>query len=187
MPSELNVHFSTINRLRQFCSLVHHNYRACVTTPAQDFHIQHLQPSLCTTEEFLHKLSETVSGKLICMLVINMTNVHIRCRLALWRGVLFTDGSWSSLYRADGRQHVWRRVGERFADVNVDPGWRWGYGTGRCALWRTNTGTFIEGLLNAQRYRDDILRLVVVPFIHDHHLKLQHVNARPRVARICIC
>ncbi len=24
-----------------------------------------------------------------------------------------------SLYRADGRQHVWRHVGERFADVNV--------------------------------------------------------------------
>ena len=23
------------------------------------------------------------------------------------------------LYRADGRQRVWRRVGERFADVNV--------------------------------------------------------------------
>ena len=23
------------------------------------------------------------------------------------------------LYRADGRQRVWRRVGERFADVNI--------------------------------------------------------------------
>ncbi len=29
------------------------------------------------------------------------------------------DESLFSLYRANGRQRVWRRVGERFADVNV--------------------------------------------------------------------
>ncbi len=44
---------------------------------------------------------------------------------------------------------------------------------------------FIEGILNAQRYSDKILRPIVVPFIHDHHLMLQHDNARPHVARIC--
>ncbi len=44
---------------------------------------------------------------------------------------------------------------------------------------------FIDGILNAQRYRDEILRLIVVSFIHDHHLMLQHDNARPHVARIC--
>ncbi len=43
---------------------------------------------------------------------------------------------------------------------------------------------FIDGILNAQRYRDEILRPVVVSFIHDHHLMLQHDNARPHVARI---
>ncbi len=32
---------------------------------------------------------------------------------------------------------------------------------------------------------DEILRPIVVPFIHDHHLMLQHDNARPHVARIC--
>ncbi len=42
----------------------------------------------------------------------------------------------------------------------------------------------IDGILNAQRYRDEILRPIVVPFIHDHHLMLPH-NARPHVARIC--
>ncbi len=31
----------------------------------------------------------------------------------------------------------------------------------------------IGGILNAQRYRDEILRPIVVPFIHDHHLMLQ--------------
>ncbi len=43
---------------------------------------------------------------------------------------------------------------------------------------------FIDGILNAQRYRDEILRPIVVPFIHDHQLMLQHYNARPHVARI---
>ncbi len=31
----------------------------------------------------------------------------------------------------------------------------------------------------------EILRPIVVPFIHDHHLMLQHDNAWPNVARIC--
>ena len=44
---------------------------------------------------------------------------------------------------------------------------------------------FIDGILNAQRYRDEILRPIVVPFIHDQHLMLQHDNAQPHVARIC--
>ncbi len=43
----------------------------------------------------------------------------------------------------------------------------------------------IDGILNAQRNRDEILRPIVVPFIHDHHLMLQHDNAQPHVARIC--
>ncbi|KAL0160608.1 hypothetical protein M9458_044333, partial [Cirrhinus mrigala] len=30
-----------------------------------------------------------------------------------------------------------------------------------------------------------ILRPIVVPFIHDHHLTLQYEDARPHVARIC--
>ncbi len=49
---------------------------------------------------------------------LERANAHIRWRLALWRGVLFTDLSRFSLYRADGRRRVWRCAGERFA-VNV--------------------------------------------------------------------
>jgi len=44
---------------------------------------------------------------------------------------------------------------------------------------------FIDGILNEQRYCDKILRPIVVPFIHDHHLMFQHDNTRPHVARIC--
>ncbi len=43
----------------------------------------------------------------------------------------------------------------------------------------------IDDILNAQRYRGEIVRPIVVPFIHDHHLILQHDNARPHVASIC--
>ncbi len=100
---------------------------------------------------------------------------------------LFTDESRFSLYRTDGRQRVWHRGGERFADVNVVDRvaharvmvW-----AGVCYGQRTPVH-FIDGLLNAQRYRDELLRPIVVPFIHDHHLMLQHDNARPHVARIC--
>ncbi len=44
---------------------------------------------------------------------------------------------------------------------------------------------FIDGILNAQRYRDEILRPIVVPFIHGHHLMLQRDNARPHIERKC--
>ncbi len=119
---------------------------------------------------------------------LECANAHIRWRLALWRGVLFTDESRFSLYRADGRQRVWLRVGERFAEVNVvDRVAHHGGGgvmvwAGVCYGQRTQVN-FIDGILNAQRYHDEILRPIVVPFIHDHHLMLQHDNAR--LARIC--
>ncbi len=44
---------------------------------------------------------------------------------------------------------------------------------------------FIDGILNAPRYREGILRPIVVPFIHSHYLMLQHNYAQPHVARIC--
>ncbi len=107
----------------------------------------------------------------------------------LERGSLFTDESRFSLYRADGRQHVWRLVGEWFADVNVvGRVTHVGSGVivwaGICYGQRTQMH-FIDGILNAQRYCDEILSSIVVPFIHDHHLMWQHDNARPHVARIC--
>ncbi len=97
------------------------------------------------------------------------------------------DESRFSLYRADGRQRVWRRVCERFADVNIVD--RVAHGgvmvwTGVCYGQRTQVH-FIDGILNAQRYRDEILRPIVCAIHPRHHLMLQHDNARPHVARIC--
>ncbi len=87
--------------------------------------------------------------------------------------------SWAALCTL----YVWRCVGERFADVNVVD--RVAHGGGGVMVWasvcygqRTQVH-FIDDILNAQRYRDEILRPIVVPFIHNHHLTLQHDNARP--------
>ncbi|KAL0192584.1 hypothetical protein M9458_010880 [Cirrhinus mrigala] len=118
---------------------------------------------------------------------LEWANAHIRWNLALWRGVLFMDESRFSLYKADGRQRVWRRVGERFADVNVVDRVAQG-GGGIMVLWCYGQRTqvhFIDGILNAQRYCVEFLRPIVVPFIHNRHLMLQHDNAWPHVARIC--
>ncbi len=96
------------------------------------------------------------------------------------RGVLFTDESRFSPYRADGRQRVWCHVGELLADINIVDRVAHGGGgfmvlAGICYGQRTQVH-IIDGILNAQSYRDEILRPIVVPFIHDHHLMLQHDN-----------
>ncbi len=80
-------------------------------------------------------------------------------------------------------------VYQRFADVNVVD--RVAHGGGGFMVWagvcygQWTRVHFIDGILNAQRYRDEILSPIVVPLIHDHHLMLQHDNARPHAARIC--
>ncbi len=122
-----------------------HNRRPRVTTQAQNLHIQHLhlqdslRPATRTAAATIGLNNQRISAQTVINRLrearrshrgldltavchrnwLEWANAHIRWRLALWRGVLFTDESRFSLYRADGRQCVWFRVGERFADVNV--------------------------------------------------------------------
>ncbi len=207
---ELNVHFSTISRLqrrfREFGSTSNrpHNRRPRVTTPAQDLphpasspprSSETSHPDSCCNNRFAYSSTCSSSSSGLDLTAVRRrnrlewANAHIRWRLVLWRGALFTDESRFSLYRADGRQCVLHCVGERSADVHVVD--QVAHGGGGVMVWagicygqRTQVH-FIDGILNAQRYRDEILRPIVVPFIHDHHLMLQHDNAWPHVARIC--
>ena len=66
-------------------------------------------------------------------------------------------------------------MGKWFADVNIVN--RVPHGGGGVMVRADINYTwvhFIDGNLNTQRYHDETLRPVVMPFIHGHHLVLQH-------------
>ncbi len=158
-----------------------HNRRRRVTTPAQDLHIQYLhlqdrlRPATQTAAATIGLHNQRISAQTVRNRLreahlharrphrgldltavrrrnrLEWANAHIRWHLALWRGVLCTDESRFSLYMADGRQRVWRHVGERFADVNVVD--RAAHGGGGVLVWagvcygqRTQVH-FIDGIL----------------------------------------
>ncbi len=105
-----------------------------------------------------------------------------------WRQTLFTDESRFLLYRADGRQRVFRRAGERYnANCVIE---RDRFGGGGVMVWggichgRKTPLVVIDGTLTAARYRDVILQPVVLPFVQQHHVTLQQDNARAHVARL---
>ncbi len=208
---ELSVHFSTIShlqrRFREFgiTSNWPHNRRPRVTTQAQEPPGQLLQQSVCITKSFLHKLSETVSGKLICMLVILIG-------VSTWLQFVVVTNLSGQMVTFDDVWHFGEEFSSRmnpgfhctgqmadsvygvvwvsgFAAVNVEDQVAHGgdgvmVWAGVC-YWQRTQVHFIDCILNAQRYRDEILRPIVEPFIHEHHLMLQDDNARPYVARIC--
>jgi hypothetical protein len=79
-------------------------------------------------------------------------------------------------------------VGKRFADVNIvdrvthDGVMVW---AGISYRQQTELHFFAENV-NAQRYLDDILRLIVtLSFNRHHHLMFQHDNTLPQVSRVC--
>lgn len=106
-----------------------------------------------------------------------------------WARVLFSDESKFLLFRNDRRQMVYRRVGERLMPDcvhQVRP-----FGGGGVMVWGGICGdmktrlVIIRGNLNAQRYRDEVLRPVVVPFLQQNpRTVFQHDNARPHTARL---
>ena len=105
-----------------------------------------------------------------------------------WASVLFTDESHYVLDMLDRRRRVWRRRGERYANCNVVQHDR--YGGGSVMVWggisvRSRTDlVVIDGNLTGQRYINEVLQPVVLPFLHQHQCQYQDDNARPHRARI---
>ena len=100
---------------------------------------------------------------------------------------LFTDESRFLLRRVDGMARVFRQRGERFHEnciVRHDHD-----GGGSLMVWAGSTAhgrtylAFVNGTLNAQKYRQDILACHVVQFIRANGGTFQQDNARPHVAR----
>ncbi|KAK6183161.1 hypothetical protein SNE40_010691 [Patella caerulea] len=107
-----------------------------------------------------------------------------------WQRVVFSDESQFCLFRVDGRQRVYRRRGERTAACCVREVVPYSGGSvmvlgGICGNQKTPL-IVINGNLNAQRYRDEILRPVVLPYPQQQPVGVlfQHDKARPHTARI---
>ncbi len=149
-----------------------HNRRPCVTTPAQDLHIQHLH-----LQDRLRPVTRTAAGT-IGLHYQRISAQTARHCLRGWIPVFTVQGRWQTACMSlCGWAVCWcQRCGLSGGGVMV-----W---AGVCYGQRTPVH-FIDGIFNPQRYRDQILRPIVVPFIHDYQLMLQHDNARPHVARIC--
>lgn len=116
---------------------------------------------------------------------------YVNWRIEDWEKVLFTDESRFSLKGADGRQRVWRRTGERYAECAITERDR--FGGGSIMIWggislsgSTNLVVLDRPSVTAHSYIEDILQDHVVPFafgIGDDFLLMQD-NARPHVAHI---
>ena len=192
--------------------------RPSVTLPIQDRHIRlvHLRnrqrPATVTAREIRGRHNDRISAQTVRNRLRRfglrarrpyrgtILNRHRRAarlqwvtqrlgwRARNWGRILFTDESRFCLSHGDGRIRVWRRRGERYADVCVTQQDRWGGGS--LMIWggihsqgRTNL-IVLNGTLNAQRYVHEIVQPEVVPYVRRHGLTFQQDNARPHSARL---
>lgn len=115
---------------------------------------------------------------------------HVRWNRQQWSQVLFTDESRFCLEHNDGRVRIWRRRGERLAQGAVRE--RTAHGGGSIMIWggiseHHRTPLYhVQGMLNAQGYRDQILRPLVLPALQQMGplAVLQDDNATPHRARL---
>ena len=133
-----------------------------------------------------------------------LANHHQRFLARQWRNTLFTDEAKVMIDYNDRRQRVFRRVKERFSEACVKQVDR--FGTASTMVWggighqgKTDL-VFINGRgrgaagrngrqrqqgLTAQRYVDEILRPLALPYVAAHPgMVLQQDNARAHTARL---
>lgn len=101
---------------------------------------------------------------------------------------MFSDECRFCQQQLDRRVKVWRRRGERFADCCTDRVTSFGGGSvmvwGGISLTGKTRFVIIGGNLNAERYRDEILQPVAIPYLHSlgPNSILQDDNSRPHRA-----
>ena len=107
-----------------------------------------------------------------------------------WSTVVFSDESRFCLNTNDGRERVWRRDHERYAECCIREVDRWGGPSvmvwgGINTNFRTELVT-IAGNLTAQRYVDEVLEPHLIPFMEAHPAVtlFQQDNATPHTARL---
>ena len=182
-----------------------HNRRPRVTTPAQDLHIRPLhlrivwvQPPRQLMKLALHNwrisaqtvrnwcssvcLSSSPGCWPVCSSASCPTSV-CKCSPSMATGTLEKCAlhGWIPVSTVPGR---WQTVcmvlcGQAAYCSTL---WTMPHGGGGVMVWESISNGqrtqlhFIDGTLNAQRYCDEILRPIVVPFIRRHHLMFQNEN-----------
>lgn len=99
---------------------------------------------------------------------LNFAVKHRNWTYTDWSKILFSDESRFCLYSPDGRERVYRRDGERFADCTVNE--RRSYNGNSVMIWAgisANVHTdlhFFDRNINADVYVEDVLIPYVVPY-----------------------
>ena len=88
----------------------------------------------------------------------------------------------------DRRCRVWRGRGERYENCIIVEHDRYGGGSltvwGGISVHSCTELLVLNGTLTGQRYINEVLQPVVLPFVQQHHVVLQDDKARPHWVRI---
>ena len=115
---------------------------------------------------------------------------YLHFQRADWDLILFSDECRFNLSHADGRERVYRRRGERFADACFIERDRFGGGSvlvsGRVIGGNKTRLIVFNGNINAQTCINDVLAVETLPFIqfHSSYVSFMHDNTRPHSAAI---
>ena len=120
---------------------------------------------------------------------LRFAHEHSNWTLDQWGQVLFSDESRMTVCGSDGRNRVYRRPGERYAECTLAE--RVSFGGGSIMFWagisleaRTELVILDRGTVTAASYVSNILEQHVMPYtgLIGNRFLLMHDNARPHTA-----